>query len=446
MLVGFMLVGLMLVEGARRSMNPHVVIVGGGFGGLFAAKQLAKLPVRVTLIDRRNHHLFQPLLYQVATAGLSPGNIAAPLRGILRRWSNIRVLMGEMSDLDVQSREVILADGARIQYDYLLIATGASHSYFGNDQWAKYAPGLKTIEDALDIRRRVLLAYEQAERTSDPAEREALLTFVVIGGGPTGLELAGALGEMAHLTLRQNFRSIDPGDAKILLVELLDRILPPYAPELSQKASESVTRLGVTVMTQTKVVDVSDTQVVVEREGQTLHIPTHTVLWAAGVQASPLGKVIAKQTGAELDRVGRVVVEGDLSIQGLPNVFVLGDLANFAHGLERPLPGVAPVAMQQGQYIARVIEQRIAGVVSVPFEYRDRGSMATIGRAAAVAQIGNLKLSGYPAWLSWLFIHLLYLAEFDNRILVFFQWVWNYFTYRRGVRLILNVQPRQPEP
>lgn len=436
----------MLVEGARRSMNPHVVIVGGGFGGLFAAKQLAKLPVRVTLIDRRNHHLFQPLLYQVATAGLSPGNIAAPLRGILRRWSNIRVLMGEMSDLDVQSREVILADGARIQYDYLLIATGASHSYFGNDQWAKYAPGLKTIEDALDIRRRVLLAYEQAERTSDPAEREALLTFVVIGGGPTGLELAGALGEMAHLTLRQNFRSIDPGDAKILLVELLDRILPPYAPELSQKASESVTRLGVTVMTQTKVVDVSDTQVVVEREGQTLHIPTHTVLWAAGVQASPLGKVIAKQTGAELDRVGRVVVEGDLSIQGLPNVFVLGDLANFAHGLERPLPGVAPVAMQQGQYIARVIEQRIAGVVSVPFEYRDRGSMATIGRAAAVAQIGNLKLSGYPAWLSWLFIHLLYLAEFDNRILVFFQWVWNYFTYRRGVRLILNVQPRQPEP
>lgn len=426
-------------------MNPHVVIVGGGFGGLFAAKRLAKLPVRVTLIDRRNHHLFQPLLYQVATAGLSPGNIAAPLRGILWRRSNVRVLLGEMSGLDVENREVILADGARIEYDYLLIATGASHSYFGNDQWAKYAPGLKTIEDALEIRRRVLLAYEQAERTTDPAEREALLTFVVIGGGPTGLELAGALGEMAHLTLRQNFRSINPDDAKILLIELVDRILPPYPPELSQKAAESATRLGVTVMTQTRVVDISDTQVVVQQGEQTLHIPTRTVLWAAGVQASPIGKVIAQQTGAELDRVGRVVVEGDLSIKGIPNVFVLGDLASFAHGLERPLPGVAPVAMQQGQYIAKVIEQRIAGVASAPFQYHDRGSMATIGRAAAVAQIGNLKLSGYPAWLSWLFIHLLYLAEFDNRILVFFQWVWNYFTYRRGVRLILDVQSRPPE-
>lgn len=426
-------------------MNPHVVIVGGGFGGLFAAKQLAKLPVQVTLIDRRNHHLFQPLLYQVATAGLSPGNIAAPLRSILRRRPNIRVLLGEMSDLDAQQNEVILADGARIHYDYLLIATGASHSYFGNDQWAKYAPGLKTIEDALEIRRRVLLAYEKAERAADPAEREALLTFVVIGGGPTGLELAGALGEMAHLTLRQNFRNIDPSDAKILLIELVDRILPPYPPELSQKAAESVTSLGVTVMTNTKVVDVSDTQVVVQQGEQTLQIPTRTVLWAAGVQASPIGKAIAQQTGATLDRVGRVVVQSDLSIQGYPNIFVLGDLANFAHGLERPLPGVAPVAMQQGKYIAKVIEDRLSGFASVPFQYQDRGNMATIGRAAAVAQIGDLKLSGYPAWLSWLFIHLLYLAEFDNRILVFFQWVWNYFTYRRGVRLILNVQSRPPE-
>lgn len=433
------------MEGERLLMNPHVVIVGGGFGGLFAAKQLAKLPVSVTLIDRRNHHLFQPLLYQVATAGLSPGNIAAPLRGILRRRSNIRVLLGEMIDLDAQNREVILADGAHIQYDYLLVATGASHSYFGNEQWSKYAPGLKTIEDALEIRRRVLLAYEQAERATDQAEREALLTFVVIGGGPTGLELAGALGEMAHLTLRHNFRSIDPSDAKILLVELADRVLPPYPPELSQKASDSATRLGVTVMTQTKVVDISDTQVVVQQGEQTLEIPTRTVLWAAGVQASPLGKVIAERTDAALDRVGRVIVESDLSVKGFPNIFVLGDLASFAHGLERPLPGVAPVAMQQGKYVVKVIEERMAGIASAPFEYHDRGSMATIGRAAAVAQIGNWKLSGYSAWLSWLFIHLLYLAEFDNRMLVFFQWVWNYFTYRRGVRLILNVQPRQTD-
>lgn len=426
-------------------MNPHIVIVGGGFGGLYAAKRLAKQSVHVTLIDRRNHHLFQPLLYQVATAGLSPGNIAAPLRGILVRQARVRVLLGEVRDLDAKANAVVLADGSRIEYDYLIIATGASHSYFGKDEWAKYAPGLKTLEDALEIRRRVLMAYEQAERTDDVALRQALLTFVVIGGGPTGLELAGALAEMAHLTLRGNFRSIDPTEAKILLVELADRVLPPFPPELSAKAEASLEGMGVTVMTKTKVIDVGERHVVIQQGEQTQEISTHTVLWAAGVQASPIGKVVQAQTGAALDRVGRVVVEPDLSVAGYPNLFVIGDLASFTHGLERPLPGVAPVAMQQGRYVADVIAQRQLGKSAEPFRYQDRGSMATIGRAAAVAQIGRWKLSGYPAWLSWLFIHLLYLAEFDNRILVFVQWVWNYFTYRRGVRLILDGRSQAPD-
>ncbi len=426
-------------------MNPHVVIVGGGFGGLYAAKQLAKLQIRVTLIDRRNHHLFQPLLYQVATAGLSPGNIAVPLRGILHRQPKVRVIMGEMRDLDAKGNAIILADDSRIRYDYLILATGASHSYFGNDQWAANAPGLKSLEDALEIRRRVLLAYERAERTENVVEREALLTFVVIGGGPTGLELAGALGEMAHLTLRGNFRTIDPAAAKILLIEAAERILPPFPPELSAKATESVTRLGVTVMTQTKVTAVNEHEVTVQQGDSTATIPTYTVLWAAGVQASPLGKVVQSQTGVELDRVGRVMVEPDLSVRGFSNLFVIGDLAHFAHGLERPLPGVAPVAMQQGKYVADSIAQQEKGLVPAAFLYQDKGSMATIGRASGVALIGGWKLSGYPAWLAWLLIHLLYLAEFDNRILVFLQWIWNYFTYKRGVRLILNVQQQTPE-
>jgi NADH dehydrogenase len=425
-------------------MEPHVVVVGGGFGGLYAAKQLAKQPVRVTLIDRRNHHLFQPLLYQVATAGLSPGNIASPLRGIFRHQQRVHVLMGDLRDLDANAQTILLADGSRIAYDHLIIATGASHSYFGNDQWAPYAPGLKTIEDALEMRRRVLLAYEKAERSEDPTERAALLTFVVIGGGPTGLELAGALGEMAHLTLRNNFRSIDPSEAKILLIELMDRILPPYPPELSQKAEESVERLGVTVMTQTKVIDINEHEITIQQEDETTTIPTATVLWAAGVQASPLGKVIHERTGVELDRVGRVMVEADLSVRGYPNHFVIGDLAHYAHGVERPLPGVAPVAMQQGRYVAGVIAKRQMGESPEIFRYRDKGTLATIGRAAAVGQIGRLRLSGFVAWITWLFVHLLYLAGFDNRVLVFLQWMWNYFTYRRGVRLILNVKPQPP--
>ena len=429
----------------RSLEDTHVVIVGGGFGGLNAAKSLAKKGARVTLIDRRNHHLFQPLLYQVATAGLSPGNIASPLRGILRRHPTVQVLLGEVSDIDAPGNAVILADGSRITYDYLILATGASHSYFGNDAWATYAPGLKTLEDALDIRRRVLLAYEEAERSTDPAERDAWLTFVVVGGGPTGVELAGALGELAHLTLRKNFRHIDPSSAKILLIEAADRILPPYPPELSAKAAKSLEELGVTVMTNTMVTNITDHDVTVRQGENTITIPCRTVLWAAGVQASPLGKVIHARTGAELDRVGRVIVEPDLSVPGFPNIFVIGDLAHYAHGLERPLPGIAPVAMQQGKYVAQVIAHRVAGTPVEPFHYHDKGIMATIGRAAAVAQIGRLRLSGYPAWLSWIFIHLLYLAEFDNRVLVFLQWMWNYFTYERGVRLILNQGIQTPQ-
>lgn len=431
-----------------RMLVPHVVVIGGGFGGLYAVQALAKHPVQITLIDRRNHHLFQPLLYQVATAGLSPGNIAAPLRGILHRYRNVKVLLAEATDIDAVGKAVILGDGDRLEYDYLIIATGATHSYFGNDAWAMYAPGLKTIEDAEEIRRRVLLAYEMAERTDDPAERAAWLTFVVVGGGPTGAELAGALGEMAHFTLRGNFREIDPASSKVILVEAVDRILPPYPPDLSAKAAASLEKLGVTVMTNARVTAVESHQVTVTHNEETKVIPCHTVLWAAGVQASSLGKVVNTRTGAALDRAGRVMVEPDLSVAGYPDIFVIGDLAHYAHGVDRPLPGIAPVAMQQGKFVAEVILGRMGEEKpELPFRYHDRGSMATIGRAAAVAQIGRLHLSGVLAWLSWLFVHLLYLVGYDNRILVFFQWFWNYITYKRGVRLILNMlRPSDGEP
>lgn len=418
--------------------QPHVIIIGGGFAGLNAAKALAKLSVRVTVLDRRNYHLFQPLLYQVAMAGLSPGNIAAPLRGILRGYPSVQVLMGEVEDIDPQALVVRLADGESLGYDFLIVATGASHSYFGRDEWATAAPGLKTIEDALEIRRRVLLAFEEAEREPDPVLRQARLTFVVVGAGPTGVELAGALGEMAHYTLRNNFRTIDPSLAHIILVEAMDRVLPPYTPALSAKAETSLEQLGVTVRTGTLVAAVEPHQVTLRHGEQEEVIPCRTVLWAAGVQASPLGKVLQARSGAELDRVGRVLVEPDLSVQGYPNLFVVGDLAHFAHGLERPLPGLAPVAMQQGNHVAKVIAARLENRAPEPFHYRDRGTMATIGRAAAVAQIGRVQLSGLIAWLAWLFIHLMYLVGFDSRVLVFLQWVWNYVTYRRGVRLIVN--------
>jgi NADH:ubiquinone reductase (H+-translocating) len=418
----------------------RVVIVGGGFGGLYAAKALAKAAVEVTLIDRRNFHLFQPLLYQVATGGLSPANIAAPLRAVLKRQRNTRVLLGEVVDFDLGRRLVVLRDGATIPYDSLLVATGARHSYFGHPEWEQYAPGLKTVEDATAMRQRILYAFEAAERTTDPDQRQAWLTFVIVGGGPTGVELAGTVAEVAHYTLPGNFRAIDPRSARVLLLEAADRILPTYPPKLSAKAAAALADLRATVRTGALVTDIQPDRVTIQCGDHTKVVRTHTVLWGAGVEASSLGKVLARATGASLDRAGRIVVEPDLSLPGHPEVFVIGDLANYPYQTGKPLPGLAPVAMQQGQYVANRIERRLTGGAPVPFHYRDRGTMATIGRARAVADLGWVYLSGFVAWLAWLFIHILYLIEFENRMLVLFQWAWNYFTRNRSARLITGTR------
>lgn len=415
---------------------PHqVVIIGGGFGGLYATQALKRAALQVTLIDRRNFHLFQPLLYQVATGALSPANIAAPLRAVLKRQKNARVLLAEVTDVEPARQRVVLTDG-EVHYDSLVIAAGAAHHYFGHDQWATLAPGLKTIEDATDMRGRILRAFESAEREPDPEKRRAWLTFVIVGAGPTGVELAGALGEIAHHTLKQDFRTINPNDARIVLLEGTERVLPPYPPVLSAKAARALARLGVSVHTGAIVTAIAPERVTVQRDGQSAEIPTRTVLWAAGVQASPLGRLLSEKTGAALDRAGRVIVEPDLSLPGHPQIFVIGDLANFGHQSGSPLPGVAQVAMQQGRYVARLIERRLRGESAPPFRYRDWGSMATIGRGAAVADIAGLRFGGFFAWLVWLFIHLMYLVEFDNRLLVLLQWAWNYFTWNRGARLI----------
>ncbi len=423
-------------------MDPshRVVIVGGGFGGLYTAQALGKARLQVTLLDRRNFHLFQPLLYQVATGGLSPANIASPLRGVLRRQKNTRVLLAEVTGFDLQRRLVLLADGAE-PYDALVVAAGARHHYFGHPEWEQYAPGLKTIEDATDIRRRVLYAFEAAERVGDPAERHVWLTFVVVGGGPTGVELAGAVAEVAHATLRGNFRSFDPRTARIILLEAADRILGSYPPKLSAKAVKSLQRLGVTVRTGAAVTDVGPAHVAVRAGGAAEVIPTRTILWGAGVDASPLARTLSAATGAELDRAGRILVQPDLTLPGHPEIFVLGDMALYPHQTGKPLPGVAPVAMQQGQYVADLIQRRLRGEPAIPFHYRDRGSMATIGRASAVADLGWVRLSGFLAWLAWLFIHILFLIEFENRMLVLFQWAWNYFTRNRSARLITGTLP-----
>lgn len=419
---------------------PHVVIIGGGFGGLYAAKRLKRAPVRITLIDRRNFHLFQPLLYQVAAGGLSPANIAAPLRAVLKRQQNTEVLLAEAVVIDVGDHLVLLSDGA-VDYDTLIVATGAGNHYFGHDEWQKFAPSLKTIEDATEIRRRILLAFEAAEREPDMARRQALLTFILVGGGPTGVELAGTIGELAQHTLRANFRNINPADARILLVEGTDRILPTYPPELSAKAAQSLARLGVTVRTGTLVTDVQPEAVTVRNGDTTERIPAHTVLWAAGVDASPLGRILAKATGARLDRAGRIAVEPDLTLPGQPEIFVIGDLANYSHQTGQPLPGVAPVAMQQGRYVADLIQKRLRGETLPPFHYKDRGSMATIGRAAAVVDLGWVRFSGFFAWLVWLFVHLAYLIQFGNRVLVLMQWAGNYLTRNRSARLITGENP-----
>jgi len=404
-----------------------VVIVGGGFGGLYAARALAHRPVRVTLLDRRNHHLFQPLLYQVATAVLNASDIAVPLRSVLRRATNITVLLAEVEKVELANRRLVL-DRGEIGYDALVLAAGASHSYFGHDEWEMLAPGLKTLEDALEIRRRVLLAYEAAEREQDGAERQALLTFVVVGGGPTGVELAGALGEISRQTIARDFRLIDPTKSRIVLLEGGSLILPTFPESLSRSAADALRRIGVEVRVRAIVTRVTPDAVWLGGE----QIRTRTVLWAAGVAATPLARTL----GVPLDRSGRVLVEPDLSIPVHPEAFVVGDMCAFLHQTGAPLPGVAPVAIQQGRAVADNVLRRLRDAPTRPFRYRDRGSMATIGRAAAVAVVGRLKLAGLVAWLAWLFVHIMFLIGFRNRFLVLFEWAWAYVTWHRGARLI----------
>jgi NADH:ubiquinone reductase (H+-translocating) len=413
----------------------HVVIVGGGFGGLHAALSLGDAPVKVTLIDKRNFHLFQPLLYQVATGGLSPAEISSPLRSILNKQQNTTVLMGEVQNVDPQQQKIFLNKG-EISYDSLIVATGVSHHYFGNEQWAPTAPGLKTVEDALEMRRRIFMAFEAAEKEHDAEKRRAWLTFVIVGGGPTGVELAGAISELAFSTLKKDFRNIDTADAKIILVEGMDRVLPPYSPDLSAKAEESLVNLGVEVRTKALVTNIADNSVTIRQGEDTEIVEARTVLWAAGVKASAMGGILAEHTGAELDRVGRVMVEQDLSIKGYPQIFVLGDLANFTKPDGKPLAGVAPVATQEGKYVADLIVKRLEGRTSPAFEYNDAGSLSVIGRHSAVADFGKIKMSGFFAWLIWVFVHIYYLIEFDNKLVVFIQWTWSYFTRKRGARLI----------
>ncbi|MDX2168215.1 MAG: NAD(P)/FAD-dependent oxidoreductase [Deltaproteobacteria bacterium] len=421
-------------------MSPQrVVIVGGGFAGLNAARGLKRAPVEVTLVDRRNFHLFQPLLYQVATGSLSPGEISSPLRYVLKRQANARVWMGEVVGLDVAKRRVVLSDGA-IDYDVLVLAGGATHHYFGHPEWAEFAPGLKSIEDATDIRHKILLAFEAAEREPDARRREAWLRFVVVGAGPTGVELAGALGEIANDTLRGDFRAIYPADAQILLLEAGDRVLPAYVPSLSAKAEHSLRRLGVTVRLNTAVTAVDADGVRVTCSGHEEHLAARTVLWAAGVEASPLAKLLVDATGATADRAGRVVVGSDLTVPGHPEIYVIGDMAHVEQD-GKMLPGLAPVANAQGSYVARSIAARAAGGAAKPFRFCDKGTLATIGRAAAVADLGFVRFSGLLAWLAWVFIHIMYLVEFENRVLVLVQWAWYYVTRNRGARLITGANP-----
>lgn len=407
---------------------PRVVIIGGGFGGLYAARALKDAPVRVTLVDRRNYHLFQPLLYQVATAALSPADIAAPIRQILRKQPNTEVLLAEVTNICLDERRVEVADGRTAEYDYLIVAAGTVDQYFGNDEWRRVAPGLKSVDDATEVRRRYLLAFEAAEQEPDPARRAALLTFVVVGGGATGVEMAGSFAELARHTLSRDFRRIDPTQARVILLEGGPRLLPNYPEELSQSAKEQLERLGVEVRLNAMVTHIGVHEVCIGEE----KIETRTVVWAAGVTASPLGRIL----GVETDRMGRVIVEPDLSVQGHPETFVIGDLAHFGDEEGNPLPGVAQVAIQQARAAAENIERSLRGEERRTFRYRDKGMMATIGRAAAVAVIGRRKLSGLIAWLAWLFVHIVFLIGFRNRVLVLLQWAWSYLSWQRGARLI----------
>jgi NADH:ubiquinone reductase (H+-translocating) len=410
-----------------KKSGARVVIVGGGFGGLKAAETLARLPAQITLIDRKNHHTFQPLLYQVATAGLSPAEIAAPIRDILSKHENVEVLLGEVAGVDLD-RRLVKVHGFELFYDYLVVAAGATHAYFGHDEWEPLAPGLKTIEDALEMRRRILLAYELAEREAALTGNHRMLNFVVVGAGPTGVELAGTLAEIARKSLSENFRNIDPAKTRVLLVEAGPAILSAYPEDLQRSALRQLQHLGVEVRTNTPVTEVRSGEVRIGNDS----LPAEVVLWAAGVSASPLGRAL----GVNTDRAGRVFVEPDLSLPGHPEVFVIGDLASMKNEEGKPLPGVAPVAMQQGKWVGKQIAADLAGNARKPFHYVDKGSLATIGRAAAIAQFGKVHISGFFAWLSWLFIHILFLIGFRNRVIVMFQWAWSYLTYERSARLI----------
>ncbi len=428
----------------RKSEKHRVVIVGGGFGGLKAAKALQRKPVGVTLVDKRNFHLFQPLLYQVATGGLSPGDIAYPLRAAVAGAANIEVLAAEMVDILPGKRRIILSDGELV-YDSLIVATGAVHHYYGRDEWAGLAPGLKTVEEALYMRGKILQAFEAAERESDPDRRLAWLTFIIVGGGATGVELAGAIAGLANETLVKEFRHINPRDARIILLEGTGHVLNTLPEELSAKAERALLKRGVDVRKGTFLREIEDGSVLIydQRSGKEMRLATHTVLWAAGTKASPVGQALAERTGAALDRLGRVVVELDLSLPGHPDIFVIGDLAHFAHQTGSPLPGVAQVAMQQGVYAARLVLARLAGRELAPFHYKDKGTMAVIGRNAAVADLGSLHMNGVLAWLVWLFVHISFLIGFDNKLLVLIQWAWHYLTRKRGARLITG-QDHQP--
>ncbi|MCW0373066.1 NAD(P)/FAD-dependent oxidoreductase [Xanthomonas sacchari] len=413
---------------------PHLIVVGGGFAGLWATRALARTPLRITLIDRRNHHLFQPLLYQVATAGLSAPDIAAPLRQILRHQDNVEVRLGEVVDIDKQARQVRLADGQTLAYDYLLVATGATHAYFGHDDWAAHAPGLKTLDDALQLRRHLLLAFERAEAETDQAARAAWLSFAIVGGGPTGVELAGTLAEIARHTLKHEFRRIDPAEARVRLIEAGPRVLSSFPEHLSAKAQQQLEKLGVEVLTGVPVADI-------DAHGYRLgdaFVPARTVVWAAGVAASPLAKTLQ----APLDRSGRVQVQPDLSVPGHPELFVAGDLAALQQADGRPVPGVAPAAKQMGRHVADTLRRRLRGdTASVPFRYADYGNLATIGRMAAIVHLGRLQLSGVLAWWFWLAAHVFFLIGFRNRVVVLLNWAWAYWSYQRAARIILGDPP-----
>jgi len=414
-----------------------VVIVGGGFGGLRAARALRSAPVDVTLIDRRNYHLFQPLLYQVATGSLSPGQIAAPLRGVLSRQENVRVLMGHVVDIDPEARRVLLADGASFGYDSLIVAAGSQTSYYGHDEWREWAPGMKSIEEATNIRHKILYAFEVAERLTDPAERHAWLRFVIVGAGATGVELAGAIGEIARQTLKNDFRSIRPQDAEIILLDGAPRVLTSFPEELARKAAASLARLGVQVKTGVMVKEIDHDGVTIESSGATDRMPSKTVIWAGGVTAPALGRTLASRTKAETDRGGRLKVKADLTVPGYPDLYVVGDLARASGPDGKPLPGVAQVAMQQGTYAARAISRKVEGRKPLPpFKYFDKGELAVIGRASAVANAFGLHLSGLPAWLIWAFIHLMYIVQFRSRITVFVEWAIEDLTFNLGARLI----------